>query len=282
MIRKRRWRHITKKNAGLLEAFLKAEEPYCVAACSRLLHNTLRHNEVWGLFSPGGETEAALLCFHQSFFPVFKGNETIPVPYFLRYQLLMNPVHAVQGLLTDAAIFENALAGMGHVPREKRNYDLMELIQEPPSEYFQAGPGALEIRKPDIRDSDDIFRLQAAYETEEVLPKGSRLDLSNCRLSAESIIKRGHSFIAELDGKPVGKINVSAASYNYFQAGGVYVLPEYRGRGIAQALGAVFARSILSDGKKVTLYVKKKNAAAKKVYANLGFSVIGDYRISYY
>jgi predicted GNAT family acetyltransferase len=282
MIRKRRWRHIAKKDVPALESFLKEQEPYCVAACSRILHNTPSHNKVWGLFSAGGTLEAALLFFQQSFFPMFKGNKTIAAPYFLRFHLLMNPLHAIQGLFSDAEIFENAAAVMGHTPREKRDYDLMELMQEPPAECFSKGPPALEIRKPVPEDSGELFQLQAAYEKEEVLPDGSELNLPGCRFAVESIIRRNHSFIAALDGRLVGKINASAASYNYRQIGGVYVLPEYRNRGIARRLGAVFARAVLADGKKVSLFVKKKNAAAKKVYADLGFTIIGDYRISYY
>jgi ribosomal protein S18 acetylase RimI-like enzyme len=282
MIRKKRWRRIVKKNTAALDVFLRAEEPYCVAACSRILHNDSSHNETWGFFSAEGAVEAILLCFHRSFFPVFKGNETIPIPHFLRYHLLMNPLHALQGLVPDAVILENAVAKMGRIPREQRDYDLMELVKEPPAKYLLTGPDALEIRKPVTKDVADVFQLQAAYEKEEVLPQGAELNLAGCRLSAEHIITRNHSFIAVLDGKTVGKINTSAASYHYRQAGGVYVLPEYRGRGIAQRLGAVFARAVLADGKKITLFVKKKNAAAKKVYARLGFDAIGDYRISYY
>jgi ribosomal protein S18 acetylase RimI-like enzyme len=282
MIRKRRWRRISKKNIAPLEVFLKTEEPYCVAACSRILHNTPSRNELWGLFNAEGIVEALLLCFHRSFFPVFKGNAAIPIPHFLHYHLLLNPIHALQGLVSDAVIFENAIARLGRTPREKRDYDLMELAKEPPAAYFSAGPGDLEIRKPEAGDIEDVFQLQAAYEKEEVLPEGSELNLPGCRRSAEYIVTRNHSFIAVLDGKSVGKINSNAASYNYRQAGGVYVLPEYRGRGIAQRLGAVFVRSVLADGKKVTLFVKKKNTTAKKLYAKLGFAVIGDYRINYY
>jgi predicted GNAT family acetyltransferase len=281
MNKKRRWRHTTKKDAAALAAFLKEREPYCVAACSRMLHYP-SHNEIRGLFSAGGTLEAVLLFFHQSFFPVFKGNPAIPIPLFLSYHLLMNPIHAVQGLAADAVIFENAVARLGRIPRETRDYDLMELVQEPSLECFSAGPPALEIRKPVPEDINEMFYLQAAYEQEEVLPKGVDLDLPGCRFSTERIIRRNHSFAAVLDGRIVGKINSSAASYNYRQIGGVYVLPEYRGRGIAQRLGSVFARTVLAEGKKITLFVKKQNVAAKKVYANLGFTVIGDYRISYY
>jgi predicted GNAT family acetyltransferase len=127
-----------------------------------------------------------------------------------------------------------------------------------------------------------VFQLQAAYETEEVLPDGAKLNAPGCRLSAEHIIRRDHSLVAVLDKKIVGKINVSAASCNYRQIGGVYVLPEYRGRGIARILGASFSRSVISEGKKIVLFVKKNNAAAQKVYSSLGFTAIADYRISYY
>jgi hypothetical protein len=135
MIRKKRWRRITKKNAAALEVFLRAGEPYCVAACSRILHNDDSHNETWGFFSAEGTMEALLLCFHRSFFPVFRGNEAIPIPHFLRYHLILNPIHALQGLVSDAVILEKAVAGMGRIPRERRDYDLMQLTKEPPSEY---------------------------------------------------------------------------------------------------------------------------------------------------
>jgi predicted GNAT family acetyltransferase len=45
---------------------------------------------------------------------------------------------------------------------------------------------------------------------------------------------------------------------------------------------AAFAEALLAQGKGLSLFVKKRNAAACKVYRKIGFSSIADYRITYY
>jgi predicted GNAT family acetyltransferase len=43
-----------------------------------------------------------------------------------------------------------------------------------------------------------------------------------------------------------------------------------------------FIYSLVSEGRGVTLFVKKNNAPACKLYLSLGFKKRGDYRITYY
>ncbi|MDR2019792.1 MAG: GNAT family N-acetyltransferase, partial [Treponema sp.] len=80
----------------------------------------------------------------------------------------------------------------------------------------------------------------------------------------------------------VGKINTNAESFTCFQIGGVYVLPEYRGRGIATRMAASLSSRLLAQGKNISLFVKKQNPAARAVYKKIGFKVLKDYRICYY
>ena len=80
----------------------------------------------------------------------------------------------------------------------------------------------------------------------------------------------------------MGKINTNAASFTRVQIGGVYVLPEYRGLGIGRRMTAVFAGELQARGWGLTLFVKKNNPAAQKIYRSIGFEEAGDYRISYY
>ena len=127
-----------------------------------------------------------------------------------------------------------------------------------------------------------LFQLQAGYEKEEVLQQGAIFDPSMCRLNIDRIAAREQLLLAELGGRVCGKLNTGAASSSFFQIGGVYVHPGYRGRGIASKMTAVFVQGLLSQGKTVSLFVKKRNAAAQAAYARVGFTRLGEYRISYY
>jgi predicted GNAT family acetyltransferase len=96
------------------------------------------------------------------------------------------------------------------------------------------------------------------------------------------MIAKGQILAAELNGKLVGKINVSSVSFTRYLVGGVYVHPGFRGMGIAGLMTQEFIASLISQGKGVTLFVKKNNIPAQKIYTGIGFKVTGDYRITYY
>jgi predicted GNAT family acetyltransferase len=133
-----------------------------------------------------------------------------------------------------------------------------------------------------MSDTDALFPLQTGYEKEEVLPPGAKFYPASCRKVLESLIVGNMIMTAELEGKLVGKININGYSNKYFQIGGVYVLPEYRNMGIARAMTFSLIREYAHIKKYFTLFVKKKNIPARRVYDNTGFEKIADYRITYY
>jgi predicted GNAT family acetyltransferase len=156
-------------------------------------------------------------------------------------------------------------------------------ITTPPSERsLCAGPPGLILRQPGISDIDKLFPLQAGYEQEEVLSKNGAFDPAVCRMIIEHIVTHDRILIAELGGHIVGKINTNAVTPTWFQIGGVYVLPAYRGLGIATRMTAVFTRGLRAEGKQVSLFVKKHKTNAHNVYNRVGFKRANDYRISYY
>jgi predicted GNAT family acetyltransferase len=124
--------------------------------------------------------------------------------------------------------------------------------------------------------------LQAAYEQEEVLPGGAEFNPAVCRANLEHLLKHEQMLVACLGGHIGGKINTSASSFTRRQIGCVYVHPDCRGNGIAVRMTAVFLKSIIDEGCGITLFVKKRNAAARAVYQRVGLTVQGSYRISYY
>ena len=228
------------------------------------------------------EISALLLHSRRTLFPVFDSNPNISSPHFLNHFLVKTPIHAVQGLREDTERLESLMENEGYYAAERIDYDLMNIDGPPRQEALCSGPAGLILREPGTGDADSIYVLQAAYEQEEVLPKNAVFDPAVCRLNLEHMLSSDRILLAELDGQIVGKINTSAVSFTRFQVGGVYVRPDCRGRGIAAKMTAVFAESLLALGRGVTLFVKRRNNAARTVYRKVGFSTLADYRISYY
>jgi ribosomal protein S18 acetylase RimI-like enzyme len=267
---------------GRIAEFLRLRENFCVAACAKFLKGDPSRDHVWAFDGAGGGTAAVLLHSRRALLPVFDGNRGIPLPAFLRRFLIKVPIRSVQGLREDADILEEAMAARGYRALESIDYDLMALDREPPAEAFRSGPPDLVIRPPAGSDREAIFHLQAAYEQEEVLPRDAVFNAAASRLSLERALGCEQMLVAELGGVLVGKINTSARSFTRCQIGGVFVRPDCRGMGIALRMGAVFFRALILGGSGATLFVKKKNSAARALYRRLGFSALGDYRISYY
>ncbi|MDR0690416.1 MAG: GNAT family N-acetyltransferase [Spirochaetaceae bacterium] len=276
------WEKMNPQNAGETADFLKNREIHCVTACAKFLNRNGIRDHVWSLREDGGNIAALLLHSGRTLFPVFVSPSYIPVPYFMNRFLRKVPIHAIQGRREDVDVLEYTLVSLGCHCADRIDYDLMSLDGEPNGEALSAGPAGLVLRKPGVSDWDALYLLQAAYEQEEVLPWGTAFNPAYCRRSLEHIITGEHILAAELDGRIVGKINTNALSFSRYQIGGVYVHPDYRGRGIAVSMGAAFARHLTAEGWRLSLFVKKRNSAAQTVYRRIGFTVTGSYRISYY
>ena len=273
------WRKVRKSEYAGAEEFLRAGEVYCVAACARFLHKSF-YDHLWYSPGPEGTLAAMILQSRRSLFPILRGSARIPPPRFLNRLFGNISIHAIQGLREDVSILEEIFRGLGYMTADEIDYDLMTL--DGPPESPAAGPPGLIVRPPEPGDREALFPLQAAYEQEEVLPRGVIFDPVSCRLSLDHIINREQSLISCLGGRIVGKINTNAEAFSRFQIGGVYVLPEYRGQGIASRMSASLVRLLAARGKGSTLFVKKRNAAARSVYRKIGFRVLEDYRICYY
>jgi len=125
-----------------------------------------------------------------------------------------------------------------------------------------------------------LAALHAAYEQEEVLPAASEFRPDASRMNIERIFAEEQMLVAELGGCLVGKINTNAVAFTRYQIGGVYIHPDYRCMGIAGRMTFEFVESLAGMG--ISLFVKKTNAAARRVYQRIGFEITGDYRIDYF
>jgi len=284
-----KWRKMKKKDIAGVEALLRSNEQWCMNACYRYINRARDKNAVWTLKNKAGTITTLVVRVNQSLLPVAAssavaapcaGDVTIPPPHFLRGFFGPVHVHSLQGRTTDVVIMEAALEKIGLYAAEKLDYDLM-CIDRAPSGFHTPYTG-LTLRKPNSGDMDALAALQAAYEQEEVMPSASEFNAAASRLNIERIFSKEQIFVAELDGRLIGKINTNATTFTRCQVGGVYVLPEYRGRGIARKMAGEFITDLIAQGRGISLFVKKTNPAARRVYQRIGFEILGDYRINYY
>ena len=247
-----------------------------MGACSRFISGK---SHVW-TYNTGDEISAFLLYCRQSLFPIFLNGDEIPLPGFFSRFLRKIHIHSVSGLANDTDLLESGMKKRGYNPADCIDYDLMTLDRAPDS--FPGGPVDLTFRKPTEADRNDLFILQSAYEREEVVPQGGYFDPDNCNKLLTRLLACEQMLVACMGDLIVGKINTNATSYTRYQIGGVYVRPEFRGLGIAVKMSAFFLKQLMAEGRGITLFVKKRNAAARSVYKKLGFTSRGDYQIIYY
>lgn len=166
-------------------------------------------------------------------------------------------------------------------PQVSVDYRLMTRASDP-SDAARCAYAGLALRRAVLSDLDGLLYLQEAYEREEVLTSVHEFNRAACRASLTRALERQIIFVAEEGGVFVGKAGTNARGFGVDQIGGVYTLPERRGRGVASALMTALLAEIGGSLKRSALFVKPGNSPARALYLSLGFEDIGDYRADYF
>jgi len=273
------WRKIKKSDFPRVEKLLKDAENNYVNASAKFLLQKEANVLIWVLSGKKGDIQAVILNWKNNILPVLCGYNG-SLNDFNKEFLLSAKIHSLQGLKQEVMALEKEIT-KSREPKEIIDYQLMSL-DAPPKKKHTASSLNIKLITPKMTDIDAIAPLQAEYEKEEVLPKGAAFSPAASRVNAANIIANGQVLAAQVDGRFIGKINVSAVSFTRYQVGGVYVYPEFRGRGVAGAMAYEFISSLFSQGRGVTLFARKSNNAACRLYLSLGFKNINDYSIIYY
>jgi len=78
-------------------------------------------------------------------------------------------------------------------------------------------------------------------------------------------------------GQVVFKAEVGSQSPAVGQIQGVWVHPEWRGRGLGAAGTAALAAAVVRSGRTASLYVNNYNTVARATYARIGFEQVGTF-----
>jgi predicted GNAT family acetyltransferase len=98
------------------------------------------------------------------------------------------------------------------------------------------------------------------------------------RARVAELVRSGRAFARIEDGRVIFKAEVGAATPQACQVQGVWVRPEYRGRGLAapgMAAVVALARQLISP--LVSLYVNDFNTAGRATYKRAGFTEVGQF-----
>jgi uncharacterized protein len=98
------------------------------------------------------------------------------------------------------------------------------------------------------------------------------------RARVTELIRSGRAFARIEDGQVIFKAEVGAATPQVCQVQGVWVRPEFRGRGLAApGMAAVVNEARRTISPLVSLYVNDFNAPARAAYLRTGFTEVGEF-----
>lgn len=97
------------------------------------------------------------------------------------------------------------------------------------------------------------------------------------RRRVAGLIATGRAWARFDRGQVVFKAEVGSQSPSVGQIQGVWVHPDYRGRGLGTAGTATLASAIVRSGRIASLYVNSFNAVARATYVRIGFTEVGTF-----
>ncbi len=96
------------------------------------------------------------------------------------------------------------------------------------------------------------------------------------RQRVRDLVRSRRAYARFVDGRVVFKAELAVVTRHTAQIQGVWVAPEWRGRGLArQGMSAVVHDALARVAPTVSLYVNDYNQPARRVYARCGFAQVG-------
>jgi len=135
------------------------------------------------------------------------------------------------------------------------------------------------VRRVRLDELDLLLPASIAMFTEEVGVSPLAGDGgASYRARVSELIRAGRAFARIEDGKVIFKAEVGAATTRVCQVQGVWVRPDYRGRGLAApGMAAVVELARASISPVVSLYVNDFNTPARATYLRAGFNEVGEF-----
>lgn len=226
--------------------------------------------EMWGWYADG---ELRSLCYAgANLVPACAGPEAVRA-FADRARRTGRRCSSIVGPAAATRLLWQILEPSWGPARDVRSHQPLMIIDQP-STTVTADPRVRRIRKDEM---DLIMPACVAMFTEEVGISPMTGDgglLYQARVA--ELVAAGRSFARIEDGKVVFKAEIGAATSRACQIQGVWVAPDFRGRGHSESgMAAVVAYALRDVAPVVSLYVNDYNTAARASYHRVGFREVG-------
>ncbi|MBO0770037.1 MAG: GNAT family N-acetyltransferase [Actinobacteria bacterium] len=227
--------------------------------------------QMWG-YQPAGRLDS--LCYVGANMVPVAATPAAVRAFAGRARMLGRRCSSIVGLAPAVAELWELLRPYWGRPRELRMTQPVMSIAGPPL----VAPDRL-VRRVRPDELDVLFPASIAMFTEEVgvSPVGADGGAAY-RARVHELIAAGRSFARVENGQVVFKAEIGAVTPLACQVQGVWVRPELRGRGLAEAgMAAVVAEALRTVAPVVSLYVNDFNLPARAAYRRVGFREIATF-----
>ena len=222
--------------------------------------------QLWGYQSGG---RLASLCYAGANLVPVAATPAAITAFAGRARLLGRRCSSIVGPAQDVLSLWEMLRPYWGRPREIRPTQPVMAISGPP----EVVPDA-QVRRVRPDELDILLPASVAMFTEEVgvSPVGADGG-STYRARVNELIGLGRAFARIEDGQVVFKAEIGSVTPLACQVQGVWVRPELRGRGLAEAgMAAVVEEALRNVAPVVSLYVNDFNRPARAAYRRVGFT----------
>ena len=222
--------------------------------------------QLWG-YQSGGQLGS--LCYAGANLVPVAATPPAITAFAGRARLLGRRCSSIVGPAQDVLSLWEMLRPYWGRPREIRPTQPVMAISGPP----QVVPDA-RVRRVRPDELDILLPASVAMFTEEVGVSPVGADGGSAyRARVNELIGLGRAFARIEDGQVVFKAEIGSVTPLACQVQGVWVRPELRGRGLAEAgMAAVVAEALRNVAPVVSLYVNDFNRPARAAYRRVGFT----------
>ncbi|WP_040157525.1 GNAT family N-acetyltransferase [Nigerium massiliense] len=132
------------------------------------------------------------------------------------------------------------------------------------------------VRRATPHDFDSYFDGAVAMYREELEEDPLATNPTGYRRYVNTLIDNGRAFAIVDGGRVVFKADLGAMSAQVAQVQGVWVAPQWRGRGVSAPAMAAVTNAIVAGGRTASLYVNDFNAPAIACYRRCGYDTVGE------